>query len=126
MARLIRHIVTDDLDNSTDDVATYTFTLEGVDYEIDLTPSNIDRFRAVLAPYVAAGRRLPKRPAAGRAKPTTAVTAGTGDAVAVRAWWADNWQRRDLPAHRDRGTIPNRVRADYAADQAAQSRRGTR
>jgi hypothetical protein len=63
-------VVTDDLDHSTDDVRTYRFALDGVEYEIDLSPSNQQRMREALAPYVAAGRRLP-RPTAGRRGPVT-------------------------------------------------------
>ncbi|MEV6931386.1 histone-like nucleoid-structuring protein Lsr2 [Dactylosporangium sp. NPDC051485] len=122
MAKLIRHIVTDDLDNSTDGVATYTFALEGVTYEIDLTPGNIDRLRTTLAPYTAAGRRLPKRHATNRA---AAAASSTDDATLVRAWWAEHQQRLDLPAHRDRGTIPTRVRLAYV-ERHAQPRRGIR
>ncbi|WP_327007664.1 Lsr2 family protein [Dactylosporangium sp. NBC_01737] len=123
MAKLIRHIVTDDLDNSTDGVANYTFALEDVTYEIDLTPGNIDRLRAALAPFTAAGRRLPKRHAASRAV-AAAAASSTGDATAVRAWWAENWQHLNLPAHRNRGAIPIRVRRAYAADRHAQPRPG--
>ncbi|MEU7171503.1 MULTISPECIES: histone-like nucleoid-structuring protein Lsr2 [Micromonospora] len=63
-------VVTDDLDHSTDNVRTYRFALDGVEYEIDLSPSNQQRMREALAPYVAAGRRLP-RPTARRRGPAT-------------------------------------------------------
>lgn len=59
-------LVTDDMDHSTDNVGTYRFALEGVEYEIDLAPHNLARIREALAPYIAAGRRLPKRTSARR------------------------------------------------------------
>lgn len=46
MAKLVRTIVIDDLDAGTDGVGTDRFALEGVDYEIDLTPDNLGRLRA--------------------------------------------------------------------------------
>ncbi|MFG1952459.1 Lsr2 family protein [Micromonospora sp. NPDC048830] len=59
-------VVTDDLDHSTDNVATHHFALDGVAYEIDLSPHNLQRMREALAPYIAVGRRLAKGPAGQR------------------------------------------------------------
>ncbi|MEV1329910.1 Lsr2 family protein [Micromonospora costi] len=59
-------VVTDDIDHSTDNVTTHHFALDGVAYEIDLAPHNLQALRDALAPYVAAGRRLAKRPAGRR------------------------------------------------------------
>ena len=55
-------VITDDLDHSADHVGTHHFALDGVQYEIDLAPHNLQALRDALAPYIAAGRRLAKRP----------------------------------------------------------------
>jgi Lsr2 len=66
----IQEILIDDLDGSTDSVTTRQFGLEDVCYEIDLSPANLQRLRAALAEFIAAGRRLPKtrRTKTGRAR----------------------------------------------------------
>jgi hypothetical protein len=106
--------VVDDLDASTTDVGTYRFTLEGVDYEIDLSAPNADRLRDALAPYIAVARRLPKTASSPtrRAIPTGPTTT----TKRVRAWWAEHEPRLQLPAHRANGPISASV---YTAYQAA-------
>ena len=74
MAIRIQQILIDDLDGSTDSVTTRRFGLEDVSYEIDLSPANRERLRAALAPFIAAGRRLPKTR---RTKTATARRRGT-------------------------------------------------
>ncbi len=104
MATRVQYIVIDDLDASTDGVGTYRFALDGVEYEIDLSQPNWQRLRDALAPFIRAGRRLPKTKPASRR---------TGDhrssARHVRAWWADNAGQHGLPPHRPYGPIPTRV-----------------
>ncbi|MFC5175635.1 Lsr2 dimerization domain-containing protein [Nocardioides taihuensis] len=39
---------------------TVSFSLDGVDYEIDLSAKHGREMRKVLDPYIAAGRRMPK------------------------------------------------------------------
>ena len=109
MAVHIQRTVVDDLDASTDDVGTYRFALEGVEYEIDLSPANLQRLRAALAPFTCAARRLPKhKPAPGRT-----LTGPTAATKRVRRWWADQPGRDDLPAYRANGPIPIQVYNAY-------------
>jgi hypothetical protein len=60
MATRITHILVDDLDGSAEAVTTRRFSVDGVDYEIDLSPANSHRFDQALAPFWQAARRLPK------------------------------------------------------------------
>jgi hypothetical protein len=60
MATRTTYVVVDDLDGSTDAVTTRRFTVDGVDYEIDLSPANSATFDQVLGPYLSAARRLPR------------------------------------------------------------------
>ena len=111
MATRVQYTVVDDLDASTDDVGTYRFALDGVEYEIDLSADNLTRLRGALAPFITAGRRLPKRPPARRAT----TRAGRPALAEVRDWWAHNAQVLNLPPHRAHGRIPQQVRAAYHA-----------
>ncbi|WBB78566.1 Lsr2 family protein [Micromonospora sp. WMMD882] len=112
MATTMTVVVTDDLDHSTDNVGTYRFALDGVVYEIDLAPHNLARLREALAPYVAAGRRLPKRAAATR---SSGVRGSRRADAEVRDFWATHQKQIGLPPHRGHGPIPPTVRAAYRA-----------
>ncbi|WP_433388664.1 histone-like nucleoid-structuring protein Lsr2 [Micromonospora sp. KLBMP9576] len=115
-------VVTDDLDHSTDNVRTYRFALDGVEYEIDLSPSNQQRMREALAPYVAAGRRLP-RPTARRRGPATRA-GGLADADA-RKGRATPEQGLALPRHGRPGSMPHEARAAHQ-DAPPRTGRGAR
>jgi hypothetical protein len=107
----VQYTVVDDLDASTDGVGTYRFALEGVTYEIDLSEANLTRLRDALAPFITAGRRLPKHTTAPAADTATS-RAGT---ARLRRWWAANADTLNLPAHRPHGRIPRQVRDAYHA-----------
>jgi hypothetical protein len=95
MATEVLTVLRDDLDGATAE-RTVSFTWDGASYEIDLSKKNIAELSAVLAPYVAAGRRsggVGRR--SGRVARTeraargAAQTVGT-DLAAVRSWAAAN------------------------------------
>jgi hypothetical protein len=109
----VQYTVVDDLDASTDSVGTYRFALEGVDYEIDLSKPNVGMLRDALAPFIAAGRRLPKHKAAPRRGP--ASKDGRAAVAEIRDWWATNQQQLNLPQHNTHGVIPRQVRDAYQA-----------
>lgn len=90
-----RTILADDLTNETSpDVTSVRFALEGVMYEIDLTAKNADALRKTLAKYTDAARRIGGRQAS---KPQ-----GTrGHTAEIREWARSNG--RTVP---DRGRIP--------------------
>jgi hypothetical protein len=106
----IQRTVVDDLDASTDNVGTYRFAVEGVEYEIDLSPANRQLLHAALAPFTAAARRLPKHKPAGR---RTSPTGSPATPKRIRRWWADNAERENLPPHRANGPIPAQVYDAY-------------
>jgi hypothetical protein len=56
MAQRVNVVLVDDIDGS-EAAETVTFGLDGVQYEIDLSTDNADKFRDVLAPYVGHARR---------------------------------------------------------------------
>ncbi len=115
MATRIQHTVVDDLDGTDQNVGTYRFAFDGVEYEIDLADHNFDKFAAALRPYLAGARRLPKSRNDSTSRTTTGSTREP-TAGAIRAWWAANPQP-DLPAFKARGNIPHQVKAAFQAAQ---------
>jgi hypothetical protein len=108
------HLLSDDLDGSTNEIGTYRFALNGATYEIDLSPDNFDRIAAAFAPYIAAGRRLPKT--AAKAQPRGVN--GPSDRARntkIRQWWTAQWQEQQLSEPRTHGAIPQNVRDAYDA-----------
>ncbi|MFB6838784.1 Lsr2 family protein [Streptomyces sp. NPDC056361] len=112
MAQRVVVTLSDDIDGG-EAAETVAFGLDGKMYEIDLNAANAKKLRKALAPYLAAGRKLPARMAAGRSPSieTYTHTALAPDPAAVRAWAQSN--KMDVPA---RGRIPKRV---YEAFRAA-------
>jgi hypothetical protein len=102
MARKVLVRLVDDLDGLPgDDVATVTFSLDGVSYQIDLNASNAGRMREGLAEFVAAARRT-----GGRAKRGSAGVRAVGpvnDGPATREWARENGhelaERGRIPSH---------------------------
>lgn len=101
MARKVLVRLVDDLDGlPSEDVATVTFSLDRVMYQIDLNESNAGKLRDGLAQYVTAARRT-----GGRVKRGTGRVRGTGnDGPAIRAW--ARTQGHDLA---ERGRIPSHI-----------------
>lgn len=93
MAKQTIITVTDDLDGSTEDVSTISFMIDGASFEIDLSGTNRDAFRAKLAPFIEAarpaGRHLASVPPVRKAR-AGAQTARSGDAAGKREWLAAN------------------------------------
>jgi hypothetical protein len=56
-----RLILIDDLDES-EGAETITYTVNGQDYEIDLSEENAQRFYDVLGPYIEKSRRVQRQP----------------------------------------------------------------
>ena len=58
MAQKVVVELVDDLDGTaSEDINTVTFSLDGANYEIDLTENNAERLRGSLARYLGAARR---------------------------------------------------------------------
>jgi hypothetical protein len=102
MAQKVQVILIDDIDGSRAD-ETVTFSLDGANYEIDLTSRRAAELRAALAPWIASARRA-------NARPTRAARRGSGDVQAIRAW-----ARSHGHAVNERGRISAELRAAYEA-----------
>ena len=108
MAQKIVTIYTDDLTGAaSDEVSTHMFSLNGVNYEIDLTPENYDKLDAALRPFIESGRKQ------GRTKVTAQVRRNAADgpsAEEVRAWARENGFEVN-----DRGRVPREIREAFEA-----------
>jgi hypothetical protein len=90
---------------------TVRFSLDGAQYEIDLTGPRADELRGALAPFITAGRRQGAKPARRRSGGATAprATSGTAD---VR-----EWAREQGIEVSDRGRISREILTQYEAAQ---------
>lgn len=106
MAQKVVITLVDDIDGGTAD-ETVLFSLDGVNYEIDLTEKNAAELRDSLAKWVGHARRAGGRKVSGR-RPRTAG-AGSGDAGKIREWARENGYTVS-----DRGRIPSEIAEAYA------------
>jgi len=94
---------TDDLDGS-EASGTIGFSLDAREYEIDLSDQNATRLRDVLAPFVAAARRVGGgrgRQASPSVKQRSAAGRSREETAGMRRWLRDNGYKVS-----DRGRIP--------------------
>jgi hypothetical protein len=115
MAQKVLVQLVDDLDGtSSNDIATVTFGLDGVTYEIDLNENNASNLRDHLAEFISSARRTGGRVKRGG----SAVAGGSGrnreQTQAIREWAKKNGH--DVS---DRGRIPAAVIDAFEAAQSA-------
>jgi hypothetical protein len=101
----------DDLDGS-DASGTFDFSLEGRQYQIDLSDENAAKLRDVLEPYIGAARKAGGR---GRTARQTVVAekparSNRDQTAAIREWARENGHQVS-----DRGRIPKSVIEAYQA-----------
>jgi len=114
MAKKTITILTDDLDGEELPAGSRStrFSLDGVEYEIDLSAANARALADALAPYIAAARRV----GGGRTASASRSRRGTGaDAerlAAIRAWAQSNGYTVG-----DRGRIKAEIVDAYDAAQ---------
>ncbi len=111
MAQRVSVVFVDDIDG-TEAVGTYSFGLEGTQYEIDLSEANADKLREVLAPFVAHGRKATaRRRSSARSSNGSARGSSAGPSAAeIRAW-----ARAEGHEVSERGRVPAELREAYAA-----------
>lgn len=105
MAQKVNIVLVDDLDGSEAD-ETVSFSLDGKDYEIDLTGANAQKLRDAFAPYVGHARRAGGR--GRRARSSAAGGAGKGNPAEIRAWARDNGYEVS-----ERGRVSAEIKAAY-------------
>jgi Lsr2 len=87
MARTVRVHLIDDLDES-EAAETVVFAVDGADYEIDLNAAHAEDLRRVAAPYIVAGRRVPRGAAVGArsARRSGVPASGNNRNQSIREW----------------------------------------
>lgn len=105
--RVINEVVNDDIDGSTRNVETFTFSFQGHAYEIDLGPKNAKALRADMDKWTEHARKA-KRNSAGRRRSATPASKNSDEAARIRAWAAENGVEVSA-----RGRIPSAVVEQY-------------
>lgn len=107
MAQKTSVVYVDDLTGkeiTDNDAPTVSFSLDGVDYTIDLSDANQEKMRKALAPYIEVATKVSK---------TKKKTPPSGTKPAeIRAWAQQNGY--DVP---ERGRIPQEIRDAYEANK---------
>jgi hypothetical protein len=106
-----RIVLTDDLDGS-EATQTLTYTIDGQEYEIDLSDENVQRFHEALEPFVSKSRQVERRAEPARRGRGDSRRRGGGsgrdDIPQIRAW-AES-QRMDVSA---RGRVKKEIMNAY-------------
>ena len=103
MAKKVTIQLVDDLDKSSPADETVSFSLDGVNYEIDLTEANASALREALARYIGHAERV-----SGRKATRAAGSAKRSNVSDVREWARANGHQVS-----ERGRIPADVQAAY-------------
>lgn len=105
MAQKIVTIYTDDLTGQeSDEISTHTFAIDGVQYEIDLTPESHDQLLEAMGPFLENGRKQGRgQRASGRQR-----QAPSQDTAKIR-----NWAKANGYEVNDRGRVPAAIREAY-------------
>ena len=114
MARKVQVILSDDLDENLPADETVSFSLDGTNYEIDLSDKNAEQMREAFSRYVQAARKVGRgggrASGGGRSRATGGGRMDREQAGAIR-----DWARKNGHAVSDRGRIPASVVEAYEA-----------
>ncbi|GAB3285566.1 histone-like nucleoid-structuring protein Lsr2 [Parasphingorhabdus pacifica] len=111
MAQKVTVQLVDDVDGSEAE-STVEFSLDGVDYTIDLSEDNATKLRDALASYVSSARRTGgrKRPG-GKANKSASAAPSAADRERNQA--IREWAREQGMQVSDRGRIPSEIVEAY-------------
>ena len=90
MATVTRTFLVDDLDGSTEDVQNVQISLDGTNFEMDLSATNAARLRENLARYVERGTRVTPQRARRSQRVVKPPVSGRDQVQAVRDWARQN------------------------------------
>jgi hypothetical protein len=90
MAQKVQIILEDDIDGGKAD-ETVRFSLDGSNYEIDLSTANAEKLRSALAEFISAGRKATAGRTGSTPKPRAASTGSrNSESAKIRQWARDN------------------------------------
>ena len=111
MAQKTIIIYTDDLtDQESEEVSAHTFSLNGVNYEIDLSPESYDKLADALGPFIQAGRKTGRITKSAGGKSRGRITQDGTSAEEIRRWA----KSKGIQVN-DRGRVPATIRTQYEA-----------
>src|SRR6476646_2521364 len=113
MAQVVTRTFIDDIDG-TEAERTFAYTVDGIDYEIDLSTENIKEFNEAIAGFVESSRKAPR--SAGRKARVVGAKPGANreHLAAVRSWL-----RQQGHQVQDRGRIAADLMAKFDAAHAS-------
>lgn len=126
MAQKVLVQFVDDLDGqSTDDIETVTFALDGVTYEIDLAPENAEKLREGVAEFVGSARRIGGRLKRGAGQKTASPAKTTPPANREQTKAIREWARQQGHNLSDRGRIPQHIVQEFEDAHAPKAAKET-
>lgn len=109
MAQVVTRTFIDDIDGSEAE-RTFAYTVDGIDYEIDLSAANIKEFNDAIAGFVESSRKAARRSATGSKQRAVKPGSNKEQNQAVREWA----RGQGLPVS-ERGRIAADVQAKFDA-----------
>ena len=113
MAQRTQLVLIDDLDGTEikdGNAQSITFSWSGVDYSIDLSKANADKFEKAIGPYLKKAQRVGGRKSRPPSASRSTSSASRVDTKAVRAWAVANGIELS-----NRGRVPADVIEKYRA-----------
>ena len=89
MAQKVQIILEDDIDGGKAD-ETVRFSLDGSNYEIDLSSANAEKLRKALSQFISAGRKAAARTGAAPKARSASSGARNSESAKIRQWARDN------------------------------------
>jgi hypothetical protein len=115
MARKVQVILSDDLDEDLPADETVSFSLDGTNYEIDLSDKNAQELRDAFSRYVQAARKVGRGSGRASGGGRSRATGGGGRMDREQAGAIRDWARKNGHQVSDRGRIPASVVEAYEA-----------
>jgi hypothetical protein len=115
MARKVQVILSDDLDEDLPADETVSFSLDGTNYEIDLSDKNATELRDAFSRYVQAARKVGRGSGRASGGGRSRATGGGGRMDREQAGAIRDWARKNGHNVSDRGRIPASVVEAYEA-----------
>ncbi|MGR7025180.1 histone-like nucleoid-structuring protein Lsr2 [Geodermatophilus sp. URMC 62] len=115
MARKVQVILSDDLDEDLPADETVSFSIDGTNYEIDLSEKNATELRDTFSRYVQAARKVGRGVGRASGGGRSRATGGGGRMDREQAGAIRDWARKNGHNVSDRGRIPASVVEAYEA-----------
>jgi hypothetical protein len=115
MARKVQVILSDDLDENVAADETVSFSLDGTNYEIDLSEKNAEELRNAFSRYVQAARKVGRGSGRASGGGRSRATGGGGRMDREQAGAIRDWARKNGHQVGEKGRIPATILEAYNA-----------